>query len=640
MQLKKPQRVRSHILEEESLLAFKAALPDWKKGDISSNDYGKDGIVEITEKKSGFITNKEFYFQLKGTDSLKLNIRLKIATYNYLKESKIPALLVLYQSQTKKIFCKWIHNIFLPKKTGETITINLNPEDELNCSRIVQDLEELDLFRNDKKPLPYVFNVLLDAALEKFFSCGELAYLLNNAAEEIKGIIRFKNGNSNNRYVIHLSKKLISVTIAGLASNGLSIDVAKFLKGSDSNLEIFLVEILMLIGLSFVFEKKFYVASQLFIKLCKKSLLPTKNEKTEISKYIVFSLLESKNLIELIEIAEFFLKDKQILDLTSILILETISNLGSKSEEDICIVESYLQRVIKYFEELKKFELAAAFCCNLARLKFGRKSYREVFSYYALAKKFNPLFLKDPLFCSEVASVMYNTQHFIFAEKWYKKSLNFGIEEIEPINLCYYADCLIILGRYEEAFDFLSKFFSNPSSCKRQYPEYFLKKQSLGFIVNELNIKRQERKAQMARSLLFKKGCMENSDEELMKVINIDLLCADAWFNLALLQHKQGKIFDACISFLISSLWNPKDIESWTNAFVCTLSSSVHVYLLQYVFIAAYQRHGNIFMGSLVNYAKTHGGKIKNQMLDFFVGLSDLVPEINQQLIMKISEPT
>ena len=99
-------RIRTHILEEESLFELKKILPnEWVK------DYGIDVEVEIFSSK-GENTGKVFWIQLKATDSKNKkvckSVRMPIVKIKQLASYDIPVALFRYNSENKIFYFDWI----------------------------------------------------------------------------------------------------------------------------------------------------------------------------------------------------------------------------------------------------------------------------------------------------------------------------------------------------------------------------------------------------------------------------------------------------------------------------------------------------------------------------------------------------
>jgi hypothetical protein len=91
-----PSRPRQHELEDESRIAFEAALPSGWVYRQQPNDYGLDGVVEVFE--SGQTTGILFWVQLKSTDDAgtdgALKFRLSLDHCDYYRSLDMPVLVL------------------------------------------------------------------------------------------------------------------------------------------------------------------------------------------------------------------------------------------------------------------------------------------------------------------------------------------------------------------------------------------------------------------------------------------------------------------------------------------------------------------------------------------------------------------
>jgi hypothetical protein len=92
------KRPRQHILEDESILAFKQLLPEGWVANEFAKDYGKDIQVEIF--RNGNATGNMFITQLKATDATIKNdlitVTMKKDHLNYFSSITTTVLLVFY----------------------------------------------------------------------------------------------------------------------------------------------------------------------------------------------------------------------------------------------------------------------------------------------------------------------------------------------------------------------------------------------------------------------------------------------------------------------------------------------------------------------------------------------------------------
>lgn len=103
-----PTRSRSHELEDESIIKFRAAIPARWVCREKSRDYGVDLEVEIFAEDRR-ATGLVFYVQLKATDNLKRERKttMKIDRIQYLDQLELPAVIVRYCSVSGELYWVW-----------------------------------------------------------------------------------------------------------------------------------------------------------------------------------------------------------------------------------------------------------------------------------------------------------------------------------------------------------------------------------------------------------------------------------------------------------------------------------------------------------------------------------------------------
>lgn len=140
-----PQRPRSHVIEEESVLAFRRVLPPEWTFESTTHDYGTDGRFELVEANRA--TGPGFLAQLKGTDTDKpgaLRRSFSVSTLNYPAAHAEPALLVRYIAKTGGIFGTWLHRRDFILRVDEQSTLETDDASRLAVwERLERRVEKL-----------------------------------------------------------------------------------------------------------------------------------------------------------------------------------------------------------------------------------------------------------------------------------------------------------------------------------------------------------------------------------------------------------------------------------------------------------------------------------------------------------------
>jgi len=119
-------------------------------------------------------------------------------------------------------------------------------------------------------------------------------------------------------------------------------------------------------------------------------------------------------------------------------------------------------------------------------------------------------------------------------------------------------------------------------------------------IIKHLGIKNQVRDKTEALNIIdMTKGDDEYNEQTLESAIEKDLLCGLAWFNLGIVQHKNGKHEDAAISFAMCGLVQTWDIEAFVNATLCCFNQNETISILPLILRTGYYYNGDRFLSKL-----------------------------------------
>ena len=191
-------RHESHILEEKSIDAFKAILPESWIVEQSTKDYGIDLTVQIVENRK--VTGKKFCVQMKAIDSLeeipeKPTYSMDLSSLKLYEKYTDPVVIVYAITDKTRSFWEFYH-IFAQKYINEILSKN-DPEWRLNESGAKNPTRTIRFDKNclldNEKPLAeiadkgrfYVSKLLLEKE-------GQLPYLdgiPSSKNEELKDLL-------------------------------------------------------------------------------------------------------------------------------------------------------------------------------------------------------------------------------------------------------------------------------------------------------------------------------------------------------------------------------------------------------------------------------------------------------------------
>jgi len=291
------------------------------------------------------------------------------------------------------------------------------------------------------------------------------------------------------------------------------------------------------------------------------------------------------------------------------------------SEMELNYFRVFVQRVIDCLEKAGEKTAAATYCYSLANHYRAYCMRLAAIGMYKRALRNDTQYLSRSYFCSEVASLLFTSNHFMFSSIWYKRALEL---HAPPETVPLYADALMYSGKYSEALKLFTDYLDGKEEQSSD-SEWILKVAFLDLIVKKFDILEQRRAPSQARSHLFHKlGANGIGWEVLTEVVAMDALSNVAWFNMATHYHANNMIDDAIDCYTFAALTSLTDVESWSKAFLlaiglCAPRSAA-------IFANAYRLNGYSFLESLYEHIR------KSCKEDDALGLMDLVAEMAAEL--------
>ena len=231
-------------------------------------------------------------------------------------------------------------------------------------------------------------------------------------------------------------------------------------------------------------------------------------------------------------------------------------------------------------------------CYNLANhyRHLGDDLYSS-FSYYIKAKRYEPNYLTKYYWWHEIAGVLFLSNHFAFAEKFYRKSIELDKSQVcIPFTYCLLADCLFQNTKFSEASKFYEQYFDEVLGMNKKIMLYFGFKQSL---CNTMIEKGYENTVIQNRESvnIFHKAREKNSEELYYKSIELHPLMYLAWNDLGSMYFSQRKFNEAFDAFFIAALIIQTDEDIWMD---CLLSAifTISDELAESIFLVMVQLFG------------------------------------------------
>jgi tetratricopeptide (TPR) repeat protein len=594
-----PTRSRQHQLEDISRMQFQLVLPQaWVFRD-KNKDYGIDGEVELfdtNQKAQGLV----FLVQLKATESEDqaqiMNVDLTIETLNYYRTLDLPVLLVRYSNSDKSIFIKWIYSVdlFFAKKNAKNFRIKLKPEDKWSKESPCEIEQRLSTIRRLKSgnfifPIP----VSLDILDEKINTLNRsvLKSGFQKLSEKYSDSINLESKKNDVIANITIQKEELKISFAelfGCSYHNLSL----------RNVEFFIAELIqdVLIGIAYCmiqFGQIEYCGRIIFENDLGSRLLMKK----EMLQYCLPSLFQSSYFEKTLALVSDILDDDNFDQLSLTIYIHVLLNSNSNSpSKRNTIVEFFKQRLKSTILKQNEKDIGKAHY-NLGN-HLGSTQKKEAIGHYLKAKRFEPMYLQQPYFFNELAGLFFSISKYSVAHLLYSKSLklNFSIEI-----KARYADALMFAGHYEYAQKMFTEYIKESEEPEDQF---HLKSICLGTLEKKYQLKKQIRLIDKANLLADYQKIPEDQDavNYFGQALKIDMLCSLAWFNSGIIYNSKNNFDEACFCFIMSSITQPGDIESWRNATILSMQSKTYFNLSTLIIRSAYFYNETEYTSDLYEY--------------------------------------
>lgn len=580
------QRPESHALEEESKSKFQLALPrSWIKRE-QIPDYGFDFDIQIVD--NDIVTPFHFYVQLKATKSLKkvTSGYPFVLDTEYLKlyyQGHFPVMVCLYIQDIENFFYIWIDDYFdslnfedykdLVFQKYKTLYFN-NLIQEENFVILEEEAKRLNYIRNPNLRTEEIFkiNVFFNPIKSKIIQNKILIFFYYTKENDFFKIIEVENENASN-FIINLEEKNVKIKFSNnslefpilLEKNNLTSEYC-LLKEDYTFLKTISIPICFLL-----LQNGFTKRSANLLKSClfdNKFILDQKYL-FEISHFICSILSKAEKSIDILKFA------KILSNLNMIETAEWYSNLGrffiNKLFEDI---EQFNLDYISFLESLTEHiadKTQKGICFyNMANTLRSMNDCKKAISYYFKAKDNFLEYLKRPYWWAELAGCFFMINKYFFSEKFYKKATDLGEANIPTQPLM--ADALLYQGKYSKAVEVYDHYFS-----QADFPDSdFLLKFTLSKFLNSYfpdNKRNPDLVTETVNKIIFSNKGKKEKAIEIRNALKLDPLNGFAWYNYAVSISGEKKV-DRFLEWMIVSIIQPYDLESWASAFMLMFDES------------------------------------------------------------------
>ena len=598
-----PKRPRQHQLEDQSRLAFRAALPSqWVFRD-SLPDYGTDGEVEIFDK-IGVSTGLRFLVQLKATDEPDLDralaVSLRLDTCCYYHSLDLPVLIVRYHAAARKLYTKWFHTFdpYYGRKARRTITSRLTPQDEWTDEtpeRLNSDLKVRRQIRSPQIDLPVRFILIFTESKVHGVPGAQIASEIRKLAARLPGVITVSSGSSkpaHGRILVGNDKTVTEVTSAG----SFTVHTSKRIPVEDT-LSKFPSDVLVGVAVALDNAGHSNLAALLIREYAASSAI---SEHPEVAVRLARCMARAHRVTEALQLSEVLFEERRSALPAQLFMIAACIHSDSLSPGERQYLREVMKLRIKRAEEIGHWPEAAVAHYNLGRYLLGPGQERTALHHYRKAAEYDPTYLERAYYWRELGGILFESGRYRLAVKSYARAISLG--EGGQSNALY-ADALMFAGKYREAQETLDAYLTaarNPES------EWRLKAWALRGIRRHIGCDEQARRTAPALELAspMSASSPEESAERLKEAVTKDALCGLAWFNLGVLRSQAGRRDDAFLAFLLASLTQRNDVEAWANAMAMGISSEEYHSLVPDIIMAAYWINGERFSEQVVRFAK------------------------------------
>lgn len=613
------QRIKNHVIEDESRLFFKRMLPPvWVCRD-KSNDYGIDCEVEIFDD-NGNSTGLVFWVQLKGTDSKAektiKNISFKKEKISQFLSYDIPVLLVRYSSYKQTQYVKWAKP-FNSTSASKSLNIQFFESETWtkNTYHEIQKYLEKQSFikrglvktpvktfvgrieNNNGNEIPYLNISIIKQCLNTKKQYFELT---NNSADSI---LHIKVGKD------YIETNFSDLALATMSLNFEDVDTTQF--------ELLTKYILITFCQALYDIGKNDIAEQIIFD---NDLIDIIQNYKEYLISLLPYLLSGHNPSKVLDKLNYFFKnspnDNLIAIITQIILT---TNRKENNEELSKTSEQFLKIQLDIAKERNNGLATATSYYNLGNFYRSTNNLELSLKCYLDARIYDASYKTQHYYYYELAGVLFLMGKYHFATLFYTKSIQLNTDN--PYAKALLAHSLIYLGNYQLAIEKLDEFLieSQKKADTLDLEEWQLWYYCLATLLKNDFPKHQIRNTELAQKL--------TEQNEFEKALDFDLLYDIAWFNIGVKSAYENDHLYTFIAFCIVGLINNCDIEAWINATISALNNNIEIIFLIYTIKTAYHHNGYNYINSLREVLKQQN--IEN--LDAIIELIDKTIESRKE---------
>lgn len=616
-----PKRTKNHELEDTSRFKFQSVIPNNWVFRNKEKDYGIDGEVEIFDEV-GNATGLIFFVQLKATSSRKkstiMNVDLKIETIKYYKKLDVPVLLVRYSEFEDKFYLKWVYNLdlFFLKKRQKKLRIKFKSEDRWNSKSNELVLKRLRQIRNIKQGrFSYPFNVSVNIIDDS----------VNSKSREVL-LIELKRKLKKYSDYLRVSKPsdtLLNIELSNdkLSINLIDLSACTFHRIFDRKKDQFSEDIAkdILLGIGIILFNLGHV-ERLAEIIFKNNLEDSLILREEILEHCLPQLIQSSYVNDVLKLIDNIYENIESTKLRAAIDLTTLFSRGSKNESTKEAVEYFLNGRLNKAIEKKDDSLIGIAHYNLGNFYKGVNENRKAIYHYIRAKRFEPIYLKQDYFFTELGGLFFEQTYFKFSAKLYRVAVELGADIKVKALL---GDALLYSGEYSQSINTFEDYLRTLNDNEHPILEFQLKYLCISEIVEEEGIEKQIRKTVQSSKVadISKIDDPNEIEKRLKSALELDLLSPLAWYNIGVKKEKEKEYEEGFFAFLMCALINRFDLDAWVNATLCSLNCKDTPYYLGYTVLGGISLNGEDYLELLYK-------EVEKQQPEFLSTLSNAIDKI------------
>ncbi len=607
-----PLRPRQHVIEDASRRAFEGLLPEeWVYRPLP-RDYGIDGEVEIF--REGKSTGLIFEVQLKGTDREdNLSIRLSHEKVEYYRLLSDPVLIVLLNAPSERVFARWLQSYdpHIEPPSKKSIALRFSDEHELtpaSVSGLLADLQTHRRLSNAGGALPLKLSVVREDAQVAGSPTSAIALTVRDAAAVISDIFAVHDAEIEGATgTITLRRDAVIISCRGLMSATVHYP-DPWLGQPDPDLVLH--DILVMLGVLLNRIGQAEAAARLFAKY---SIGSSVIRNDEAATTVAMTLIRTHRMSDAIRILES-LSDEEVAN-TMLVAMSLIwtgkADSLSNAERDE-VIEHLIRRAAQ--EEAQGDDRGAAVVhFNLANRLRALGRHDQALEHFRRAAHLDPAYPERDYYSGEFGGSLFESGDFDTAVEMYQRAVNKGGRKRY---LPLFADALLMSGRFGESSEAFGQ-VATEETTSRNTAEWRLKLRALRRVL-EFGGKRQARDPELAFRLADVSDANLSDDQrrqQLEDALHADALSPLAWFNLGLLESREGDLEGAFVAFVAAGVIARVDLEAFARALL--IGVAIEDGLVSDVIRAACFFNRTGFIHFLVHDLQTPSEDAHSALLDF-----------------------